>query len=376
MKFSIAVHMERKDPSQRYEQIAEQVLELVQMADEGGFEIAWALEHHGHEYIIGPNPLIQLANWAPQTKRIRLGTAVIVVPYWHPLRLAGELAMTDILTGGRLEVGVARGAFQYEFDRMLGGLPQEQGGEYLRETIPVVKKLWEGDYEHHGKYWSFPTATATPKPIQKPHPPLWVAARDPKTFDWAIKNDMNVMTTAHRLPFSEVENLMRKFETALENNPGHKRPRFMTTRMTCVYEDRKDWRIPVEAMREGVRVFMGLFNNTSRVINGFPEPITLAEQDARGDYRPEALRENMMFGTPDEIVAKLRMYEEIGVDVFNVNANFGLPHDVVVRSLKLFIEEVMPHFADSKTKTTRRPVGPEPTSEAPDLPIENLWAGI
>src|SRR5205823_3862447 len=207
MNFAIAINMERKDPSQSLEQVAEQTLELVKLADEGGFEVAWALEHHGHEYILGPNPLLQLTHWAAHTQRIRLGTAVIVAPYWHPLRLAGEIGMADLLTAGRLEIGIARGAFQYEFDRMLGGMPQEQGGEHLREIVPVIKRLWAGDYEHHGKHWSFPAATATPKPLQQPHPPLWVAARDPNTFDWAIRNDLNVMTTAHRLPFPEVENL-------------------------------------------------------------------------------------------------------------------------------------------------------------------------
>ena len=81
MKFGIALHMERKDPSQSMEQIADQLLELLTIADAAGFEVAWTIEHHGHEYFIGPNPLMQLVHWAGQTKRIRLGTAVIVVPY-------------------------------------------------------------------------------------------------------------------------------------------------------------------------------------------------------------------------------------------------------------------------------------------------------
>jgi alkanesulfonate monooxygenase SsuD/methylene tetrahydromethanopterin reductase-like flavin-dependent oxidoreductase (luciferase family) len=133
-------------------------------------------------------------------------------------------------------------------------------------------------------------------------------------------------------------------KTAMADHPGKPRPRFSTSRMTCVYEDPADWRVPVDAMREGVRIFMGLFQNKSPVINGFPQPIDLAASDARGDYRPEAMRANMMFGTPDEVVAKLRQYEAVGVDIFNYNASFGLPHEVAVRSLKLFAREVMPKF--------------------------------
>lgn len=351
MKFSIAVHMERRSPDESIEQLNEQVLEVVKFADDAGFEIVWATEHHGQEYIIGPNPLILLTYFGAHTKQIRLGTAVLVAPYWHPLRAAGEAAMTDILTGGRLELGIARGAFQYEFDRMANGIPQEQGGQHLREMVPALKALWTGDYEHNGEIWQFPTATSVPKPLQQPFPPLWVAARGPDTFDWAVKNDLNVMATPHRLPISEVLSLADKLQVAVAENPGHDRPRFLVSRMSCVYEDPADWQIPVEAMREGVRIFMGLFNNSSGVINGFPTPISIAEQDVRGDYRPEAMRKNMMFGTPDEVVAKLRQYEALGVDVFSYNTHFGLPHDRVMSSLQLFANEVMPHFADGQRST-------------------------
>jgi hypothetical protein len=87
------------------------------------------------------------------------------------------------------------------------------------------------------------------------------------------------------------------------------------------------------------------------VENGFPTPISIEEQDSRGDYRPEAMRKNMMFGTPDEVVAKLRQYEALGVDIFSYNTHFGLPHERVMRSLRLFADEVMPHFADGRRAT-------------------------
>ena len=109
MKFSIALHMERQSPDQSLVEASEHLLELLTLAEDAGFEIAWAVEHHAHEYYIGPNPLMQLVHWAGHTRRIRLGTAVVVVPYWHPIRLAGEAGMADLLTGGRLELGQTRG---------------------------------------------------------------------------------------------------------------------------------------------------------------------------------------------------------------------------------------------------------------------------
>src|SRR5207245_9098345 len=111
-------------------------------------------------------------HWAAHARRIRLGTAVITAPYWNPLRAAGEIALTDILTNGRLEVGFGRGAYQYEFGRMAGGMPQELGGGHLRELIAAVQKLWEGDYAHEGGVGRFPPAPAVPKPLTRRKAPL------------------------------------------------------------------------------------------------------------------------------------------------------------------------------------------------------------
>jgi alkanesulfonate monooxygenase SsuD/methylene tetrahydromethanopterin reductase-like flavin-dependent oxidoreductase (luciferase family) len=130
--------------------VAAQALELVQMAEAGGFEIAWTPEHHTIEFTIAPNPFAILTHWAAHTRSIRLGTAVVVAPYWHPIRVAGEAALCDVLSNGRLEFGIGRGAYQFEFDRMAGGIPQNQGGDFMREMLPVVTRLWQGDCEHRG----------------------------------------------------------------------------------------------------------------------------------------------------------------------------------------------------------------------------------
>src|SRR5262245_18425851 len=150
VKFSIAVNMMRRRPDMPMETVAAQALELVTTAERLGFHIAWAAEHHTIEYTIAPNPLVLIIHWAAHTRTMRLGTAVITAPYWNPLRAAGEIALADVLTHGRLEVGFGRGAYQYEFDRMAGGMAQERGGDHLRELIPAVQQLWQGDYAHDG----------------------------------------------------------------------------------------------------------------------------------------------------------------------------------------------------------------------------------
>lgn len=348
MRFSIVVNLDRFDPSVDMREVAAQRLELVQIADAGGFEVAWTAEHHTIEATIAPNPFILLTHWGRQTERIRLGTAVVSAPYWHPIRLAGEAALTDILLAGRLELGLGRGSYQYEFDRMIGGIDQREGGKYLRELIPLVKALWRGDVAHDGELWSFPAATSVPKPLQKPHPRLWVAARDAGTFDFAIKHGCHIMSTPLQRPHQEVIALCERFEEAVRNNPQVPRPEHMLLRRTCVYDSADEWEVPVRAATEFGRYFENLFRNLGTVKNGFPEPVDYAAVAEKADYTPEALRENMMFGTPDEIVEKLQRYRDAGVEHFLYGACFGLPHEAAVKSLRLFCDEIIPHFRDKR----------------------------
>jgi alkanesulfonate monooxygenase SsuD/methylene tetrahydromethanopterin reductase-like flavin-dependent oxidoreductase (luciferase family) len=109
MKFQLAINMERVHPDIEMGEVAHHTLEMVQMADAGGFDIVWAAEHHALEMTIAPNPFQILTWWAAHTSRIRLGTAVVVAPYWHPINLAGEAALLDLYSGGRLEFGIGSG---------------------------------------------------------------------------------------------------------------------------------------------------------------------------------------------------------------------------------------------------------------------------
>lgn len=109
MKFSLFVHMERSDLAKPHSELLRELGELVLLAEQAGFETAWIGEHHGMEFTISPNPFINIAYLAAKTSRIRLGTGTIIAPFWHPIKLAGEAAMTDVIAGGRLDIGIARG---------------------------------------------------------------------------------------------------------------------------------------------------------------------------------------------------------------------------------------------------------------------------
>ena len=206
------------------------------MAEDGGFAAFWTGEHYGMEFTVGPDPLTLLVHLAAQTRSIRLVTGNIVAPFWHPVRLASEAALADVLTNGRIELGIARGAYQFEFDRLMDGMSAMQGGSHLREMVPLLQQLWAGDVEHAGENWSFPTATSVPKPVQAGGPAIWIAARDPASHDFAVANGCDVCCTPLAKDDTEVEDLVAKFETACAAHPEIPRPRLMMLRHAFVVE--------------------------------------------------------------------------------------------------------------------------------------------
>jgi len=345
MKFHLAINLERMDQSMVMSDVTRHTLEMVQRADQGGFKIVWAAEHHALEMTIAPNPFQILTWWAQHTDSIRLGTAVAVAPYWNPINLAGEAAFTDLISGGRLEFGIGSGAYQREFDRMRPGLKQSDAWRYMNEMLPVLKALWAGDCEHDGEFWSFPIATSVPKPVQKPHPPIWVAARSPITFDYAVKQECNIMSWPLTRPFSEVELYKSLLDESLVANPDCVPQTFAIMRHTALYDTAAGRDTAVLAIQGALGQFENLFRNLGDVVNGFPKKIPLEDLVDREQYNPDMLEANLMFGSPDEVIAKLKRYEALGVDDFIYYASMGLGHKEQKHSLELFCSEVMPAFA-------------------------------
>ncbi|MEM8759686.1 MAG: LLM class flavin-dependent oxidoreductase, partial [Pseudomonadota bacterium] len=134
MDFSLFAHMERLSADQPQEMLYEDFIDLCTMADDGGMRAIWTGEHHGMDFTIAPNPFLSIVDLASRTKRVKLGTGTVVAPFWHPIKLAGEAAATDLMTGGRLEIGMARGAYSYEYERLMPGMDAWEAGQRLRET--------------------------------------------------------------------------------------------------------------------------------------------------------------------------------------------------------------------------------------------------
>lgn len=343
MKFQLAINLERMDPGTDMMAVRDHTLEMVRMADAAGFEIAWAAEHHALEMTIAPNPFQILTWWGEHAKNIRLGVGVVNAAYWHPIDLAGEAAFLDLISDGRLEFGIGSGAYQREFDRMKPGLDQKDSWRYMQEMLPVVQKLWAGDYAHEGEFWQFPTATSCPKPLQETVP-VWVAARAPITFDYAVRHGCNIMSWPLTMPFSEAETYRARLDDSIARI-GPFRGSWAMMRHTAVYETDADREGAMSAVRTVLGQFGNLMTQSGEVINGFPERVPPDQLDGNFRYDPATLEENLIFGSPAEVVGKLKLYQDIGVDAFIYYASMGMDMDQQKRSLQLFIDRVMPEFA-------------------------------
>jgi len=344
MKFHLAINLERMTPDVDMKAVRDHTLDMVKMADAAGFEIAWAAEHHAMEMTIAPNPFQILGWWAEHTKDIRLGVGVVNAAYWHPINLAGEAAFLDLVSDGRLEFGIGSGAYQREFDRMKPGLDQRDSWRYMQEMLPVVEALWKGDYAHNGEFWTFPTATSCPKPVQD-DVPIWVAARAPITFDYAIEHDCNILSWPLTMPMSEAETYRARLDDAIAKNGGNWNGRWSVMRHTAVYETEEDRQSAIDCVRVCLGQWGNLMMKSGEVINGFPDQVPLDSLEGNARVDPEMIEQNLAFGTPAQVIEKLKAYEKLGVDAFLYYASMGMDMDQQKRSLQLFIDQVMPTFA-------------------------------
>ncbi|MGC3905089.1 LLM class flavin-dependent oxidoreductase [Corynebacterium variabile] len=347
MRFSLFIHMERWDNSISHEEHWNNLVELVQLAEAGGFGTVWTGEHHSMEYTVAPNPMVSLAALAGRTSTIRLGAGTIIAPFWNPVRAAGETALLDVISGGRAEIGVARGAYQFEFDRLAGGLSAKDGGTYLRELIPAMKKLWAGDYAHDGEHWSFPTSTSVPKPIQNDGPTVWVAARTAETHDFAVAEGCNVQVTPLMKDDAEVKDLKDKFDGAVANHPEiERKPEIMVLRHTFVHspDEPEAWRPAAEAVSRYYRTFSSWAFGKKTPENGFIDPQPLETVAERPEFDVDSLHKSAMIGTPEEVTARLKNYEDMGYDEYSYWIDNSMAHEEKKASLQLFIDQVVPNF--------------------------------
>jgi alkanesulfonate monooxygenase SsuD/methylene tetrahydromethanopterin reductase-like flavin-dependent oxidoreductase (luciferase family) len=199
--------------------------------------------------------------------------------------------------------------------------------------------------QHDGEAWSFPTTTSAPKPMQQPHPPLWIAARDPNSHDFAVANGCNVQVTPLALGDEEIESLMQRFNDACANHPEIPRPKIMCLRHTYVGSDEADIQQAAREISVYYNYFGAWFKNEKPVTQGLIERLTEDELAMNPAYSPEVIRKNAVVGTADEVIARLKHCESLGYDEYSMWIDTGMSFERKRESLRRLIEDVMPAFA-------------------------------
>ena len=344
MDFSLFAHMERLTPDQEQRSLRSELITLAKMADEGGMRAIWTGEHHGMDFTIAPNPFLTLVDLSHHTKNLRLGTGTVIAPFWHPIALAGEAAAADLITDGRIELGIARGAYSYEYERLIPGMDAWQAGARMRETTPLLRQLWEGDCAHEGEFYQFPATTSAPKPVQEGGPPIWIAARDINSHSFGVDNGFNIQVTPLWQGMDEITDLMGKFNQACAAYDGP-RPKIMLLHHTYVAATDTDTQQAAKELSKFYNYFGAWFKNARPVRQGLIEQLTEEDMAANKMMSPENMHRNLTIGTAQEVIDQIKRYEDLGYDEYAFWIDSGMDFVRKRASLSRSIDDVTPAFA-------------------------------
>jgi alkanesulfonate monooxygenase SsuD/methylene tetrahydromethanopterin reductase-like flavin-dependent oxidoreductase (luciferase family) len=302
-----------------------------------GYHSTFLVEHH----FTGAGQVsasLSLLTWlAAKTRTLRLGTAVLVLPWHNPVLLAEQAATIDLLSGGRLDFGVGKGYRHNEFAGFC--IPIEEADARFKECLDVVVKSWTAKerFSHHGKYWNFADIVVEPPTAQKPHPPMWMAAGSPPSIRQVAERGYNLLLDQ----FASLDAIGERiacFKAEVEQRGRAFNPLEVgVARAFYVAKDKADKEAALEQRLAAQRHFAAL----SKSADGTQSKASIM---AFSDTR-EASEEAALYGTPDEIAIKLERLKKLGADYVLLNGG-GLAHE----SLRRFARELMPAFAGERMR--------------------------
>ena len=323
--------------------------EQVDAAERWGLDAMWLAEIHvAPERSVCSAPLTLASAIAARTKRMKIGTAVQVLPLCHPLRLAEEVATVDQVSHGRLIFGVGRSGFPRTYEAY--GVPYGESRERFAETLEILKKAWtESPFSYHGKYYSFDDVRVTPRPYQKPWPEIRVAANSADTFPAIAKAGHGVFVAVRLGTLEELEPNIAAYRQAWKEagHPGEGQV-FLRAPVYVAETDQAAREEPEESIMYFYR-YLGERLEDSATRAGVR---AVEDRAARGRRLQEisyddALREKIIVGSPERVADRLMgLKEHLGLDGILCEMNCGtkIPHNRVMKSLQLLCEKVKPAF--------------------------------
>jgi len=307
----------------------DETLRECEQAEAAGFDSIWLGEHHNHP-LLYPAPLIGLAAVAGRTRKIRLGTGVLLLPLYHPLRVAEEAAMVDVISGGRLILGIGAGYAPEEFAAF--GYSIKERGSRLEESALLLQRLWtEENVTHHGRHFHLDNVTIAPRPLQHPRPPIWFGAWAETAIHRAARLG-DAWLAGPSATLDEIRPCLRVYREA-SKAAGKPESHVAVLRYVFVAGTRR------EAISAAGDSFVGAFE---RMYFQWPHPIV---KRPPGRLTIERLAENrIVLGDPKTCVEEIiRFQRELGANHFICRFSVpGIPRDLCAQSLSLFTREVMP----------------------------------
>ncbi|MBV9085275.1 MAG: LLM class flavin-dependent oxidoreductase [Acidobacteriaceae bacterium] len=348
MKFGIHYQLPcygSQSPVQRYRDTLEQSVH----AETLGFESVWPVEQHFNaELSITPAPLLLLAALAERTRSIRLGIAIVLVPLSHPLRIAEEIATLDVLSNGRVEFGVGRGAIPIHFTTF--GVPQSESRERFAESLELILKAWTHErVSHDGRFFNIRDIPVVPKPVQRPYPLVRVAANSIDTFELMGHEGYPIFVATPINPFAKIPGNVALYREA-RRAAGH--PDNIGEDVTLalplhVGDSAAQVR---ELMEPSIRHYLqtvASIYEASTAQNAGNRTVREQLDRLRSVNYEQACATMALFDTPEVCVDRLHEMQEqlkIGRVICWFNIGGGVPHSKVMRSMELFAARVMPHF--------------------------------
>jgi alkanesulfonate monooxygenase SsuD/methylene tetrahydromethanopterin reductase-like flavin-dependent oxidoreductase (luciferase family) len=330
------------DPNIGSKQHFKHMLDQSVLAEKLGYVAVSIPEHHLVNLLMMPSPLQMAVKISSLTNKIRLSTSVAVLPIHDMRTFAGEVATADILTEGRLVLGVARGAFAWELDRL--GTPIESSKEKFIESLEVLNSLLSKEnYSFKGKYYNFNAITIMPRPISDPIP-IMIAAMDPSSIRNAAANGYHVQSTVlsgtKKLLLERVNAFKEGQQDAGENG---KLLRLSMQRMAYAAKDENDAKEKNLLAYEYYKRFDNMYTGPGKVNKGLIEPLPRAQT-------LEEMTENLIICPVNEMIDKLSVYAGSGIDEMIISAGFGQSQEDMIESMYRISEHIIPHFKVQKSQ--------------------------
>ena len=337
MEFSIQLSAYHPDKAYGGNQVYRDMLEQAVLADDLGFDAVSITEHHLINILMQPAPLQFAVKIAAMTKQVSIMTSVVVLPLHDMRTYAGEVIVTDMLTDGRLMLGVGRGAFGFEMERM--GVPLDISREKFDESLNVLQALInEEEVSWDGKYYKFDPLTIMPRPMDS-GPPIMMAVMVPEAIYHCTKRGFHIQTTPlsgdHQMMLNQVDAFNRGKQDLGE---AGKDLTLSLSRVAFIAKNAKERQRMVLQADDYYSRFDNVYTGPGEVDAGMIKPLP-RKQTA------DELAESLLICTPEEMIEKLAPYAEAGIDRVILNVNFGAEQSETLEAIQCFAEEVMPHFS-------------------------------